>query len=290
MRSLQLTSAGRDSFFAHSLPQIRRVYGGQVIAQALLAAAATVEDPERLPHSFHAYFMRGGDPDRPFKLHVERLRDGRSFSSRHVSASQDQKELLSLNASFQGAEAGLTFSGAAPDAPDPEGLRSALEIFRSMDHPVAKFLGKTAAFDVRHVQSSLYTGPDPTRADSQELWMKPRNPLPQSMPQLLHRALLAYVVDQVMLEPPLRATGLSWLTPGMSLASLDHSMWFHRPVDIGDWLLFVGRAISVSGGRAMADVNIFNREGNLVASAAQEGMIRIPAAGTQGSGKWGFTA
>lgn len=288
LRTLTLQEAGPDFFAAESLPQVRRVYGGQVIAQALLAAAATVPDRTRQPHSLHSYFLRGGDPDRPFSLAVERLRDGRSFSSRHVSCRQDGAEILSLNCSFQGPEVGLDSAEVPPIVPGPEQLTSALEIFRSMNHPVAKFLGKTAAFDVRHVQRSLYTGADPARSNSQQLWMKPRNPLPEGMDQLIHRALLAYVVDQVMLEPALRATGLSWLTPGMSLASLDHAMWFHRDVDINEWLLFVGHAVSVGGGRAKTDIRIFNPAGQLVASAAQEGMIRVPTEETQGSGRWGF--
>lgn len=288
LRTLQLTESGNDVFYAESLPQVRRVYGGQVVAQALLAAAATLPVSERLPHSLHAYFLRGGDPDRYLTLEVARLRDGRSFSSRQVSAKQDGEEILSLNASFQAFEEGLEFSGVAPIVPGPDQLTSALEIFRSMSHPVAKFLGKTAAFDVRHVQSSLYTGADPSKASVQQLWMKPRNPLPRSMSQLLHRTLLAYVVDQVMLEPALRATGLSWLTEGMSLASLDHAMWFHKDVDINEWLLFSGRVVSVGGGRAKTDVDVFSKSGVLVASASQEGMIRIPTGVAQGSGRWGF--
>lgn len=288
LRCLQLTEDGADDFSAHSLPQIRRVYGGQVIAQALLAAAATIPDPDRLPHSFHAYFLRGGDPDQALTLHVDRLRDGRSFSNRHVECVQDGKEMLSFNASFQVPEGEPEVSGVAPIAPPPETLTSALELFRSMDHPVAKFLGKTSAFDVRHVQKPLYTGADPARGDVQQLWMKPRNELPSDLSQLLHRTLLAYVVDQVMLEPALRAAGLHWLTPGMSLASLDHSMWFHQDVDINEWLLYSGRSVSVGGGRAKADMQIFSRDGVLVASASQEGMVRIPDGAGAGSGRWGF--
>lgn len=288
LRSLQLSQTQTDSFSASSLPQVRRVYGGQVLAQSMLAAAATVEDPDRLPHSLHAYFLRGGDPDAPFNLDVERLRDGRSFSSRHVTCEQGGKDILSFTISFQAAEDGLTSSDIAPIVPGPLELDSALEIFRTMDHPVAKFLGKTAAFDVRHVQRSLYTGADPSRSSSQQLWMKPRSPLPEGMGQLLHRALLTYVVDQVMLEPCLRVSGLSWLTPGMSLASLDHSMWFHRDVDINDWLLFAGHSDYVGGGRAKSNIRVFSPTGQLVASASQEGMMRVPTKATRGSGKWGF--
>lgn len=288
LRTLRLEETGADAFRATSLPQVRRVYGGQVVAQALLAAAATVEDRARVPHSLHAYFLRGGDPASSFDLRVERLLDGRSFSNRHVTCLQEDRGILTLNASFQAREDGVTFLEEPPQVPDPEQLTSALEIFRALDHPVAKFLGKTAAFDVRHVQRSLYTGADPTRAHRQQLWMRPRAVLPEDLPQLLHRTLLAYVVDQVMLEPALRASGLSWLTPGMSLASLDHAMWFHQDVDINQWLLFSGTAVAVGGGRAKAEISVYTAEGSLVASAAQEGMVRIPDGIKQGSGRWGF--
>ena len=288
LRSLQLEGGDRDSFTAHSLPQTGRVYGGQVIAQGLLAAATTVEDENRLPHSLHAYFLRGGDPDLELQLDVSRVRDGRSFSSRQISCHQEDREILTMNASFQGEEQGVTFVPHAPTVPGPENLTSALEIFRTMNHPVAKFLGKTTAFDVRHVQPSLYTGADPERSPMQQLWMRPRHELPTDMPQILHRVLLAYVVDQVMMEPALRATGLSWITPGMSLASLDHAMWFHEDLDINEWLLYSGEVSSVGGGRATCQVGIYGQSGERVASAAQEGMVRIPKGDTKASGRWGF--
>ncbi len=288
LRTLQLTPLGNDRFTALSLPQVRRVYGGQVLAQGLLAAAATVPDRKRLPHSLHAYFLRGGDPELPFDIEVARLRDGRSFSNRRCVAIQDGREISSMTTSFQVVEDGLSSTPPPPTVPDPHDLPSALELFRTLDHPVAKFLGKTAAFDVRHVQGSLYTGPDPKQRHTQELWMKIRSPIAPGTAQVIQRALLAYVVDQVMLEPALRATGLSWLTPGLSLASLDHAMWFHADVDINEWLLFAGRADAVGGGRAKAGVDIFNPRGDLIATASQEGMVRIPTSGHTPSSRWSF--
>lgn len=287
LRSLQLQTLGEDRFQAESLPQIRRVYGGQVIAQGLLAAASTIADG-RLPHSLHAYFLRGGDPDRPFELDVDRVRDGRSFSGRAVSCHQDDKEILTMSASFKAPEQGKVFQPEGPQVPEPESLQSALEIFRTMDHPVAKFLGKTAAFDVRHVQKSLYTGADASLAPSQQLWMRPRHDLPAALPQVLHRVLLAYVIDQIMMEPALRATGLSWITEGMSLASLDHAMWFHRDIDINDWMLYEGRVNSVGDARASCSMSVYDPAGNRVATATQEGMIRVPTEEQTGSGRWGF--
>ena len=293
LRCLQLSGGPADSFVAESLPQARRIYGGQVVAQGLLAAAATVEDTQRLPHSLHAYFLRGGDPSSELFIHVDRLRDGRSFSGRHVLVTQateegaPDKEVLTLNASFQRQEPGIQHTMPAPEVPAPEELVSALEIFRNIDHPVAKFLGKTVAFDVRHVQPNLYVGPDPDRGYVQQLWMRPRTELPP-MSQLLNRALLAYVIDQIMLEPSLRATGLSWTTPGMSLASLDHAMWFHQDVNVNGWLLFEGQTGAVGGARAHGATRVYSPSGRLVASAAQEGMIRLPDAEHGGSERWGF--
>ncbi len=287
LRILALEESGEDTFTGYSLPQVRRVYGGQVIAQALLAAAATLEEA-RLPHSFHAYFMRGGNPLAPFTVKVERLRDGRSFSSRRAVCSQDGKEILALHASFEGEEEGLVFTSSAPKVPPPQDLHSALEIFRAIDHPVGRFLGKTSAFDVRHVQQSLYTKPDPTRAHTQQLWMKPRAAIPTSAGQHLHRALLAYVIDQIMFEPAMRVLGLSWMTPGMSAASLDHAMWFHRDLDINEWLLFDGECSNVNNGRSLCRCKVFTSKGVLLAEAEQQGMLRIPRDGHRASSRWGF--
>lgn len=291
LRILQLRQVGDsgDAFEGDSLPQIRRVYGGQVVAQALLASASTVTDPQRLPHSLHAYFLRGGNPDRPMSFDVTRLRDGRSFSARAATAWQEGREILTMTSSFHANEGGADAHVGHPDVPEPEDVPSALELFRTLDHPVAKFLGKTAAFDVRHVQKSLYVGPAPESSPVQQLWMRPRAELPTGTPQVVQRALLAYVVDQVMLEPSLRSVGLHWSAPGLSLASLDHAMWFHRDVDINDWLLFEGISSSVGSSRAKADVRVFSRGGTLVATAAQEGMVRVPGPNAESSGHWTFT-
>lgn len=288
MRALRLRASNTDCFVASSLPQVRRIYGGQVIAQGILAAGATVEQPQRRLHSLHAYFLRGGDPDQPLEFIVDRLLDGRSFSNRQVTCMQGEREIFTLDASFQDPGQSANYQPQMPIVPGPETLRSALEIFRTMDNPVGKFLGRTAAFDIRHVQKSLYTGEDPTHSPTQQVWMRPRHILPADMPQIVHKALLGYVIDQVVIEPAMRAVGLSWVTPGMSLASLDHAMWFHRDLDINQWLLFSGEALSVSGARATARAEVFTQDGVLVASATQEGMIRVPIDGRGGSGTWTF--
>ena len=213
---------GEDLFTGGSLPQLSgRVYGGQVVAQGMLAAAATVDDDgdgERLPHSVHAFFMRGGQPDKPISFAVERLHDGRSFSQRRTAASQEGTSILTMLTSFQEEQEGADIHVTAPSAPRPEDLTSALEIFRTIDHPVARFLGRTAAFDLRHVEDNLYLRPAKERAGRQHLWMRSRSRIPEQTSQTVHRALLAYVCDQVMLEPVLRSQGLSWRSEGMSLA------------------------------------------------------------------------
>lgn len=279
-----------DAFTGSSLPQMSgRIYGGQVLAQGMLAAAATVredEDGPRLPHSVHATFMRGGRPEELVRFEVERLRDGRSFTQRRTTAIQRGVAIAEMITSFQEVQPGTEVQLAAPDVPQPEDLTSVLEIFRTLNHPVAKFLGKTAAFDLRHVEGNLYLQPGPERVGRQHLWARARGHVPSEADQVVHRALLAYLCDQIMLEPALRSQGLCWRSEGMSLATLDHAQWFHRDVDVNDWLLFVQDSPTSGGGRAMVRAEVFDSAGHLVSSIAQEGMIRMPVAGHQGSGRW----
>ena len=282
--------AAEDAFTGESLPQLSgRIYGGQVVAQGLLAGAATLVDDgdgERLPHSVHAYFMRGGRPDMPVRFAVERLHDGRSFSQRRTTASQDGVPILTMISSFQETQGGADVQIGAPEVPRPEELTSALELFRTVNHPVAKFLGRTAAFDLRHVEGTVYLSPDEERSGVQHLWARSRGRVPAGASQTVHRALLTYMCDQVMLEPALRSQGLSWRSKGMSLATLDHTQWFHRDVDVCDWLLFVQDSPSSQGGRAMVRAEVFDSSGRLVSTIAQEGMIRVPTRTARGSGRW----
>ena len=283
----------QELFSGDSLPQLSgRIYGGQVVAQGLLAGAATLDADgagstgERLPHSVHAYFIRGGKPDKPVSFAVDRLRDGRSFSQRRTTASQDGMPILTMISSFQEAQGGADEQVEAPEVPRPEELTSALEIFRTIDHPVAKFLGRTAAFDLRHVEGNIYLTPGRERTGVQHLWARSRGRLPAEASQTVHRALLTYMCDQIMLEPALRSQGLCWRSEGMSLATLDHAQWFHRDIDVCDWMLFVQDSPSSQGGRAMVRAEVFDSSGRLVSSIAQEGMIRMPMQGTRGSGQW----
>ncbi|HEY0118109.1 MAG TPA: acyl-CoA thioesterase II [Cellulomonas sp.] len=263
-----------DTFTGDSLQvPTGRVFGGQVLAQSLLAAGRTV-DPARLPHSLHGYFLRAGDVTAPIEYDIERIRDGRSFSARRAHARQADGPILSMIASFQEEQPGIDFAESAPrGVPDPEDIPSAQEHLAAVDHPVARFWTESA-FDLRHVGGAVYLRPDDERTGRQLLWMRTRGAVPHD--QLLHRALLAYACDQVMLEPILRHAGLSWSSRGLSIASLDHAMWWHRDVQVDDWLLFVQNSPSGQGGRGLGAARVFDRGGRLVASIAQEGMVRVP--------------
>ena len=230
--------------------------------------------------------MRGGNPEQPVVYEVERLHDGRSFSQRRTTALQEGRAILAMIASFQIDQEGSQAQVPAPSVPGPEELVSALEIFRTLDDPAAKFLGRTAPFDIRHVEGNIYLGPGPETTNRQCLWLRSRGRIPAEASQTVHRALLTYVCDQVMLEPALRSQGLSWRSEGMSLATLDHAQWFHRDVDASDWLLFVQDSPTSQGGRAAARAEVFDSAGRLVSTIAQEGMIRMPTATSRGSGDW----
>ncbi|GEN79434.1 acyl-CoA thioesterase [Actinotalea fermentans] len=278
---LDVEELDTDLFRGRSLPQPGgRVFGGQVLAQSLLAAARTVADA-RLPHSLHGYFLRAGDAGKGITFMVERLRDGRSFSARRVHAMQGGQPILTLTASFQESQPGLEHTDSPPQAtPPPESVPSALDVLGSVSHPVATFWTQTAAFDIRHVEESIYLDAAATSTSRQMVWMRARGVVPDAgaASEVWHRALMAYACDQVMLEPLLRRHGRSWATPGLSIASLDHAMWFHRPARVDEWLLYVQYAPSASGGRGLGSARVYRQDGTLVASIAQEGMLRVPDA------------
>lgn len=275
---LNLEESAPDTFTGHSLPEISgRIYGGQVMAQSIIAAGSTMVDDgdgTRNVHSFHCYFLRPGDLSVPVELSVERLHDGRSFSTRRTHALQNGTPILSMILSFQEEQEGLDHYVRMPKVPTPSELRSGNDVYDRLDQELASKMLRTGAFDFRHVESNLLADTSPASQPRQAVWMRVNGSLPDSTSQLMHRALLAYACDQVMLEPVLRAHGLSWRTPTLKLASLDHSMWFHRPFDMRDWLLFVQSSPSSQGGRGLGEGLIFDTAGCLVASAAQEGMVR----------------
>ena len=256
-----------------------RLFGGQVLAQSLIAASRTVVE-DRPVHSMHGYFLRPGDAAAPITFGVERLRDGRSFSARRAHAYQGGEPILSMTASFQVPDRGVDHQEPMPGRmPDPETLPTAAELLGAIDHPVAQAWAYDRPFDIRHVDPDIYFRAPVERVSHQAVWMKTLGPMPDD--QRLHRAALAYASDYTLLEPMLRRHGLSWATPGMSVASLDHAMWWHRPLRVDDWLLYVADSPSASGARGLSRGRFYNRDGELVASVAQEGMVRLPE-GTPG--------
>lgn len=251
-----------------------RVFGGQVLAQSLMAAMRTVA-PDRIVHSMHGYFLRPGDVNLPITFSVDRIHDGRSFGTRRTQAYQNGQPILSMIASFQDGGPGLEHQVVMPsDLPDPESLPSAAELLASVKHPVARSWASERPFDMRHVPSPIYLGVEGEHVAHQAVWLKAIGPLPDD--ENLHRAALAYASDYSILEPILRRHGVPWATPGIKVASLDHAMWWHRFSRVDDWLLYVQESPSASGGRGLSQGRIFNRDGVLVASVAQEGMVRVP--------------
>ena len=251
-----------------------RVFGGQVLAQSLIAAIRTTAD-DRVVHSMHGYFLRPGDPAFPITFSVDRIHDGRSFSTRRTQAYQHGLPILSMIASFQTEDTGLEHQTDMPDdLPDPESLPSAAELLARVDNPVARHWAEGRPFDLRHVPSSIYFTVDGERVAHQAVWFRAVGTLPDD--PNLHRAALAYASDYSILESIQRRHGVSWITPGLKIASLDHAMWWHRFARVDDWLLYVQESPSASGGRGLALGRIYDREGTLVASVAQEGMVRVP--------------
>ena len=269
-----------DAFVGRSQPMPHgRVFGGQVLAQSVIAAGRTVVDladaadrPRRI-HSLHGYFLRPGDSSQPIRFAVERMRDGHSFSARRVHAIQYGKPILSMITSFQAEASGLDHQDSMPAAPDPETLQTLAEVFAGQDSRLADFWSKDKAIDLRHVEGAIYLRPGRQRAAQQSVWLKAIGQMPDD--PLVHAAVLAYCSDYSLLEPVLRRHGLAWSDRRLRAASLDHAMWFHRPGRADDWTLYTQSSPSASSGRGLATGRMFNADGNLLATVAQEGMLRL---------------
>ncbi|NEM91672.1 acyl-CoA thioesterase [Galbitalea soli] len=281
LAALDLTDTGarttEDIFTGPSQWQPQgRVFGGQVLAQSLIAAMRTV-DAERIVHSMHGYFLRPGDMAEGITFSVDRIHDGRSFSTRRTQAYQKGLPILSMIASFQTPDEGLDHQAAMPaDIPDPESLPSLAESLDGVDHPVARYWATERPFDMRHVPSPIYFAVEGERTAHQAVWMRAVGPLPDD--PNLHRAAMAYASDYSILESAMRAHGVAWATRGLRAASLDHAMWWHRFGRVDEWFLYVQESPNAVGGRGLSTGRMFSREGLLLASVAQEGMIRVPAA------------
>lgn len=274
---LDLAPDGADRFTGHS-PTLgwRRIFGGLVVAQALVAMARTAGG--RPVHSLHGYFVLPGDPAEPIGYAVERLRDGGSFTTRRCVASQHGRPIFAMSASFHAPEPhALDHAEPMPDAPAPETLPSPAEM-RSGSVPalppgVRAYLGRDTPIELRPVDAARFgrrpPGPYPAR---QAVWMRAAGPLPDEPG--LHAAVLAYMSDMTLLDTALVAHGRSVFDPDIQGASLDHAIWFHRPVRADAWLLYVEDSPSASGALGFARGSVFDRSGVLVASTAQEGLVR----------------
>lgn len=252
-----------------------RVFGGQVLAQSIVAASRTVAE-DRAIHSMHGYFLRPGDVNLPITFSVDRIHDGRSFSTRRTQAYQNGLPILSMIASFQDEDEGLEHQVPMPQGlPEPESLPSSADSLEEVRHPVAQYWASQRPFDMRHVTSPVYLSVEGEHVAQQAVWFRAIGDLPDD--PALHRAALAYASDYTIMESIMRRHGIAWATPGLKAASLDHAMWWHRPARVDEWLLYMQESPSASGGRGLAQGRIFSRDGRLVASVAQEAMVRVPA-------------
>ena len=253
----------------------KRVFGGHVIAQALVAAEQTVSG--RAPHSLHAYFILPGDPAVPIVYQVARLRDGNSFSTRRCDAIQHGQAIFSLLASFQREEDGLSHQVSAPEVPDPEGLPSDRELserFAALLPPEIKaFFARERAIEIRPTSLRRYSAASRAVSEpSQSVWLRAAERLPDD--PAIHRAFLAYLSDMTLLDTALIAHGRSIFDKDIQVASLDHALWFHRPFRADEWLLYVQDSPNSGGARGLTRGQIFSASGTLVASVSQEGLIR----------------
>lgn len=272
---LSVEELDRDLYRGMRQPEGRgRVFGGQVIAQGLMAGVRSV-DAERAPHSLHAYFMRAGDEQIPIIFRVSRDYDGGSFSTRRIIAFQKGEPILNMAASFQKREEGLEHQAAMPDVAMPEDLPSEaderLKLVDRVPERFREFFTRPRPFEIRHATpwSPIDTEP---KEPIQHLWLKTVAPV--SGGPDIHRAMLAWASDMHLLGTSMRPHGINWVQPGVQTASLDHALWFHDEVRVDEWLLYATEAPWSGRGRGFNRGQIFTRDGRLVASATQEGLMR----------------
>jgi acyl-CoA thioesterase-2 len=272
---LSLSPLGGDRFEGH-VPDDgwRRVFGGLAVAQSVVAAYGTVE--ARTCHSLHSYFLRAGDPARAIDYAVERVRDGASFSVRRVTASQEGSAIFAMMASFQKPQQGAEHQLDMPEAPPPEDLTDEFERWRAAGDALPA--GARALASRPQRVEMRWAGP-PTYAAAPEappnraVWMRVKERLPNSL--AIQQAALAYASDMTFLSTALAVHGLSFWSPQLQTASLDHAIWLHRPTDFSQWHLYAQEAVSTSGGRGIVQGRMYRRDGTLVASMTQEGLMRL---------------
>lgn len=252
-----------------------RVFGGQVLGQSLMATQLTIA-ADRIVHSMHGYFLRPGNVNLPITFSVDRIHDGRSFSTRRCQAYQDGLPIFSMIASFQTEDSGLDHQVEMPtDLAQPEDLPTASERVGDSGNQLSE-LFEQRAFDLRHVDEPLFLTANGARVAHQAVWLKTKGALPDD--PNIHRAAMAYSSDYALLEPILRRHAVPWATEGLKVASLDHAMWFHRFGRMDEWVLYTQESPTATGGRGLSTGRIFRRDGLLLASVAQEGTIRVPRA------------
>jgi acyl-CoA thioesterase-2 len=263
------------NLFRGRSPQVgwQRVFGGQVIGQALVAACRTVEG--RRPHSLHAYFLLGGDPAVPIIYEVDRIRDGRSFATRRVVAIQHGRAIFAMSVSFHADEPGLTHAATMPDVPPPEDLPGEAEIKSGvlplMPDPVRAYYERERPIELKPVEFGRYISRAPGEPRF-NVWIRATGRLPDD--PAIHQCVLAYASDMTLLDSSLIPHGRTVFDRAIQGASLDHALWLHRPFRADDWLLYAQDTPSASGARGLSRGLIFTRAGELVASVAQEGLIR----------------
>ena len=266
------------NLFRGRSPQSRwqRVFGGQVIGQALVAACRTVDDvATRPPHSLHAYFLLGGDPKVPIIYEVDRIRDGKSFTTRSVKAIQHGRAIFSMSVSFHVVEPGFTHQAKMPVVPKPEALPSDSElkerIFPLLPEPARRYYERERPIEFRPVEFSRYLG-EKSEEGRFDVWIRATGRLPDE--PAIHQCVLAYASDMMLLDAALIPHGRSVFSEDIMAASLDHALWFHRPFRADEWLLYAQDSPSAQDGRGLTRGLIFKPDGTLVASVAQEGSVR----------------
>jgi acyl-CoA thioesterase-2 len=252
----------------------QRVYGGQVLGQALVAAGRTLTEPRTI-HSLHAYFLLGGDPKNPIIYQVERVRDGGSFSTRRVVATQHGRAMFIMSASFQKPEDGFDHRAVMPEVPPPEVLPGISTLMRqhwdALPQAMRTYWSRERPIEMRPTDLSRYLTRE-KREPLHQVWFRAASRLPDD--PLVHQSVLAYASDFTLLDTALIAHGKLLFDPDMRLASLDHALWFHRPFRADEWLLYSQDSPNANGGRGFCRGSIFTRDGVLVASVAQEGLMR----------------
>ncbi len=266
------------NLFRGRSPQSRwqRVFGGQVIGQALVAACRTVEEvATRPPHSLHAYFLLGGDPKVPIIYEVDRIRDGRSFTTRRVVAIQHGRAIYSMSVSFHIAEEGWSHQFEMPNVPTPDQLPSEAEVrdklLPRMSEPVRRYYERERPIELRPVEYGRYLG-EKIPGNRFHIWFRATGRLPDE--PAIHQCVLAYASDMTLLDTALVPLGKTVFNEDIMAASLDHALWFHRPFRADEWLLYAEDSPNLGGARGFARGLIFASDGTLVASVAQEGLLR----------------